>query len=469
MSIAMACVMVIASLGLYLTYRQIASARKTEDFTQGLGNRPPKLVTGALNVLMVGSDQRNGANAKYGRFEGERTDTMMLMHISPKRDKALLVSFPRDSMVQMPECDAPNGGKIPPRLAMLNEAFNVGGIKCLTKTLEQLTKIRIDHFVKVDFTGFKRIVDALGGVEVCLPKPIDSKKAKIKLAAGRHNLTGEQALGYVRVRDIGVAKDDLSRIKRQQIFLAQVVKKATSGDLLTNPGRLTKFLSATMGSITTDQDLDVQTLTEIAQSARGMSAGKMQFVTVPSGAWPQDPNRVAWREPAASELFRAIASDVEVPEAAPSASAGAKPAVVVKPGQVRVQVLNGTLKPGLAKEAAELLKGHGFKIAGTGNAPRADGTARPKTMVLFSKAGGEDYAKPVAGRLLSPVTPEKAKVKPQRLDPNSGAPAAGAQADAGGPIIQLVIGDDWRGVKANVKLPANVGAFNGNTNPCRLE
>src|SRR5690606_20950038 len=140
-----------------------------------LGKNRPVNNTGALNILLVGSDTRAGAeNHKYGQHTvGERTDTLIIMHISPQRDKALMISLPRDSMVQHPECQNPKtGAPIAPRLEMINAAFNDGGIVCTIKVIEANTKIRIDHYVKVDFAGFKNIVNALGGIEICLPHAV---------------------------------------------------------------------------------------------------------------------------------------------------------------------------------------------------------------------------------------------------------------------------------------------------------
>lgn len=238
-------------------YVKLAGNVKQFDVTkEDLGVRPVKVATKALNVLVVGSDQRGGKNAKYGKFPGERTDTIMLAHISPKRDNAMVVSFPRDSMVQLPQCQAKQG--LPGQqahLGMINESFNSGGIACTWKTVESLTGIHVDHFVKVDFTGFKGMVDAVGGVEVCVPEPIHDKKALLTLPAGRQTLKGEQALGYVRTRYSLGDGSDIGRIQRQQMFIASMVKKVMSGETLTDPARLFGFLDAATKSVTTDPGL----------------------------------------------------------------------------------------------------------------------------------------------------------------------------------------------------------------------
>src|SRR4051812_33742223 len=224
-AIGLAVVLVGTSLVAYGAYRKLQGNISHEDVSDQLGaHRPPKL-NQALNVLLIGSDQRNGANAKYGKAVGERSDTIILLHFSPGGKKAMGISFPRDSMVQIPSCRSRTGSTIPAHLGMINESFNNGGPGCTWRTIESLTRIRIDHFAKVDFSGFKRVVDALGGVEICLPQRVDDKDSKLPLSGGRHVVRGDQALAYVRNRHGLGDGSDLGRIQRQQRFLGAVVKK----------------------------------------------------------------------------------------------------------------------------------------------------------------------------------------------------------------------------------------------------
>lgn len=489
-SIVMTGVLVATTLTGYTLYRAALGNIKTEDVNARLGDDRPVNATGALNVLLVGSDTREGDNLQYGQKmenAGKRTDTLILLHISPNRDNAMMVSFPRDSIVQIPACEAENGAQLPAQVEMINAAYNLGGISCTIKTIESLTKIRIDHFVEIDFTGFKSIVDALGGIRVCLRQPVDDKKSKLTLAAGWHSLNGEKALGYVRLRNYGDGSDT-QRIKRQQVFLAQVVKKATSSDLLTDPGKLLGFVQAAAGSVKMDPDLagSTETLLEIGLSAKKLTANGVKFITVPGGPHPDDKNRVQWRQPEADKLFTAIRSDIEVtPTATPKPSA--KPAI--KPAQIRVQVLNASGVAGKAKEAADALAAQGFVVTHVGNAT-VSGVAQPTTKVLYSKraAEGADYAAPVAAKLIGKVTPEGGKIQPGSLEqyqpdstaattgtePGTGSEtatetAADAGATAGGPAIQLVIGTDWEGIKAPVKIPDSVKdqVVDAKTDPCQ--
>ncbi|GLW05383.1 hypothetical protein Misp01_05130 [Microtetraspora sp. NBRC 13810] len=491
-SIALTGLMVAGTLTGYTFYRSLLSGVETEDIEGKLGNNRPVNATGALNVLLVGSDTREGDNLRYGQKmanAGKRTDTMILMHISPNRDNATLISFPRDSMVQIPSCVADNGTQLAPRTEMINAAYNEGGIACTVKTLESLTKIRIDHFVEVDFTGFKNIVNALDGIRVCLKEPVDDKASKLKLDAGWHNLRGEAALGYVRLRHYGNGSD-IDRIKRQQVFLSQVVKKATSSDLITDPTKLIGFIRAATASVKMDPQLanNTETLIQIAQSARALTSSGVKFVTIPWAPWPENPNRVIWKEPQATQLFDRIRSDIEVTPtstpkpsaAASSSSAPAKPAI--KPAQVQIQVINGTSVSGRAQTVADALTEQGFTVTEIGNAPLTGGD-QAKTRLLFPKnaADGADYAAPVAGKLIKKVTPASGKIKPATVQPYvvggaagqpavPTAPATPAQPAAGGtPVIQLVIGSDWEGVSAPVKIPDELkdNVVDSKTNVCQ--
>lgn len=479
-SVVLTAALVLATLGAYKFYRDTFGSINRKNITAALGKNRPQNTTGALNVLLLGSDTRAGAeNHKYGqKTVGERTDTIILMHISPNRDKALLVSLPRDSMVQHPECRHPvTKARIAPRVEMINAAFNDGGIVCTIKVIEANTKIRIDHYIKVDFAGFKNIVDALGGIEICLPHAVKDKAAKLELPAGRQVVMGEEALGYVRLRSGIGDGSDISRIKRQQVFLNQVVKKATSSDLLTDPNKLLAFIQAATRSVEMDENLNAEVLLQIAQSGRKLAAGGIKFVTIPWEPYPENKARVQWKQPDADNLFQAIRSDVDLPTPTPKASGSATTAAkkpAIKPNQIRIQVLNGTTMPGKAKEAAEALAGQGFNVVEVGNALQADGTDHPKTRVLYPAraADGADYAAPVVGKLLTKgVTAEAGRVKPTGavtpFTPAGSTPGAAPQTGSKkGPLIQLVIGKDWDGVKVPVKIPDSASVVDSKTNVC---
>jgi len=465
--------LVLSTLGGYKVYRDTLGEFQTVDLSGKLGQNRPAAVKGALNVLIVGSDTREGDNLKYGQqmaADGKRTDTIILMHVSPDRDKATFVSFPRDSVVEMPPCKSETGAPVAARTEMINAAYNEGGITCTITTIEALTDIRIDHFVEVDFTGFKNIVNALGGVRICLAKPVDDKKSKLTLPAGWHLLAGEKALGYVRLRNYGDGSD-IGRIKRQQVFLSQVVKKATSSELLTDPAKMLNFITTVAQSVRMDEELarDTNTLLQIGQSAQKLTASGVKLITVPWGPHPDDPNRVAWVQPYANQLFDAIKNDTEVTT---PPDPKAKPAV--KREQVRLQVFNGTDTPNRAREVAAELAEQGFVITHVGNARPATANV-PTTTVRYAKkdaADGVSYGDAVAARLSGDKrAPVAGKVKPVTIEKYVPAVAPPPTSDGKaptGPVIQLIIGADWPGVRALPKIPDALTdkVVDSKTNPC---
>ncbi|MFI0239621.1 LCP family protein [Streptomyces sp. NPDC016845] len=276
--------------------------------------RPSVLVEGAQNLLLIGSDSRAGKNGKYGRSDGtQRSDTTILLHVAADRRSATAVSFPRDLMVDMPGCRKGDGGRTEPMFAMFNYAFEVGGTACTIRTVEKMTGVRIDHHMVVDFQGFKNMVDAVDGVEVCLDRPIRDADAHLSLAAGRQLLDGEQALGYVRVRKTLGNGSDTDRMDRQQRFLGALVTKAQSDGVLLNPTKLYPVLDAATSSLTTDRGLaSLRGLYDLVRGMRGIPAERIQFLTVPRQSYAYDANRDQLVQPAADRLFTQLRTDSPV-------------------------------------------------------------------------------------------------------------------------------------------------------------
>ncbi|TQJ53524.1 MULTISPECIES: LCP family protein [unclassified Streptomyces] len=274
--------------------------------------RPTSLVKDAQNILLIGSDSRSGdGNRKYGRDSGtERSDTTILLHLAAGRRSATAVSVPRDLMVDVPGCLRPDGKRTEPMFAMFNYAFQSGGSACTIRTVEKLTGVRIDHHVVVDFAGFKDMVDAVDGVEVCLKKPIDDKAAKLRLPAGRITLDGEQALGYVRARKSLGNGSDTDRMDRQQRFLGALVNKVQSNDVLLNPVKLYPLLDAATSSLTTDPDLaSLRGLYDLVRGLRDIPTEHVQFLTVPRESYVYNANRDQLVEPEAEKLFERLRTD----------------------------------------------------------------------------------------------------------------------------------------------------------------
>ncbi len=368
------------------------------DISKVLGARPsttpaPAGASEPLNILVMGSDTRQGiGTTEYGQDTiegGAHSDTNLLVHISAKRDRALVVSIPRDSMTKAPkDCANPASTVANGEVRQWNYNFNEGGPGCTVKTLEGLTGIFVDHFVVIDFRGFQDMVDALGGVEVCSTVDIADSDAQFTLAAGRHTLNGKEALGYVRVRKTVSDGSDLFRIRRQQAFLSSVVQKATDTKLLLRPDRLYGFLNAATSSMTTDADFGATTMASLANSLRHIGMDKIEFVTVPTEVYPPDINRVQWQAKA-KLIWEAIKNDRPLtnPSAKPPASTGAPAPLTVTPDRIQVRISNDSGVEGLAVQTGNALAVQGFRIAGYTN-----GTSTQTSGVVIRYAPGQREA-----------------------------------------------------------------------------
>ena len=264
-----------------------------------------------LNILVLGSDSRAGeGNDIDGLGDiGERADTTILLHVSADRKTAYGVSLPRDAIVDRPDCAISDGSVVPGDTAvMFNTAFAIGGAQCAIQTVESLTGVYVDHFVVVDFNGFKDMVEAINGVEVCLPTEVDDPEHDIFLPAGVQTLTGQDALNYVRERSILSNTGDIGRMKRQQAFIASMTNKIMSAGILSQPLSVFSFLNAATSSIEVDAELDtVGKLADLATQFRNTGLSDINFITVPIAEYPLDPNRLIWTEDAELLWERIIA------------------------------------------------------------------------------------------------------------------------------------------------------------------
>lgn len=311
------CIALVLSSAVGVVYVRLASNIHRLDISALLGEDRPARAQGPLNVLVMGSDTRTGiGTTKFGTDTvegGAHSDTNLLVHLSADRQRAVVVSIPRDSMTRAPrDCTDPRSRAQDGPVRQWNRNFTLGGPACTIRTLEAATGVFVDHFVVVDFRGFADMVDALGGVDVCTPVPIRDEDSALDLPAGRHHLDGEQALGYVRVRKTLGDGSDLGRIERQQAFLSSVAQEATSSRLLARPDRLYRFLDAATRSMTTDPGLSVSGMQDIAASLQDLGVENIELVTVPTRPYPRDPNRVELA-PAATGLWAAIREDRELP------------------------------------------------------------------------------------------------------------------------------------------------------------
>jgi len=313
---------------------RITAAIPKIDAFNGLDNRP-KRESSAVNYLVVGSDTREGLSRaeikrlKVGGTEvaaGKRSDTMLLIHISKKRDKAAIISIPRDSYALIPEHTNSQGKVIPATHSKINSAFNWGGAPLLIDTFEQMSGLRIDHYIEVNFVGFVRMVDALGGVEICTKKDIDDPKSHLVLPAGRHVLDGVDSLKYVRTRQFD-GLGDLGRMKRQQEFASAMLRKATSAGVLLNPVTMLDFVNSALDSVVTDKGLSQGDLLTLGKQLRNLSASSVRTLTIPLKYYNYSKNGVSaavlWDPVLAPELFERIKNDdalLDKVKADPSAS-----------------------------------------------------------------------------------------------------------------------------------------------------
>ncbi|SEO60485.1 LCP family protein [Actinacidiphila rubida] len=325
--------------GVWYVYQRLNGNITTDTVTENelkvhASQRPPETPTSAENILLIGSDNRGDGNGQYGQDTGtQRSDTTILLHLSADRGSATAVSIPRDLMAHVPECAKPGGGTTKARFEQFNWAFEQGGAACTIRTVEDMTHIRIDHHLIVDFTGFKNMVNAVDGVDVCVAEPVHDTKAHLNLPAGRQKLDGEQALGYVRARYSIGDGSDTERMQRQQAFLGSLIKKVRSNGVLLNPVKLYPLLDAATKSLTADPGLDsLSELYDLTQSLQKTPTGAIRFLTVPREQYTADRNRDQLQQPAADALFAALLADAPVNVAAHAGSPSGDGTATASPG-----------------------------------------------------------------------------------------------------------------------------------------
>ncbi|MER5637697.1 LCP family protein [Kitasatospora sp. NPDC002227] len=294
---------------------------KSVDINAQLGTaRPPASTGGAFNVLVLGSDSRDGSNGSLagGDTGGTaRSDTAMVVHVNQAHDHATVVSIPRDTLVARPACTDSKGVAVPAaRSAMFNSAFEVGGPACAVKTTEALTGLRMDHFVQIDFAGFAGLIDSIGGVDVTTTVNIHDKDSGLDLSAGQHHLGGDQALAFVRTRHGVGDGSDLGRIELQKQMVKSMMAQVKGIGLVSNPAKLFSVADKLTKSMTTDSDIgSVTSLMGLANTLKGIGPDDMTMVTLPVVTAPSDPNRVVEKKPDAAQVWAALGSDQAVPQA----------------------------------------------------------------------------------------------------------------------------------------------------------
>ncbi|WP_307675256.1 LCP family protein [Streptomyces sp. V4I2] len=321
-----------------------------------------------MNVLLVGTDGRDkiteAERQKYrlGGAPCHCTDTMMIVHISEDRERASVVSLPRDSYAMTPaHTDGTTGERHRGHPVKLNAAYAEGGPQLTVRTVESMTRVKIDHYLEVDFTSFMKTVDVLGGVRICTAQPLKDTYTGLDLPPGTHTLQGGQALQYVRSRHVDGASD-LGRMQRQQRFLAALIDRTTSSGILLNPMKFRDITRAVLGSVRADKGFGTHELLDLGRAMRNFSPSSSEFTTVPIGRMGYAVKGVGstlkWDAKKAGRLFRSLRDDKPLSVHKPKAKALR---VDVAPQQIRVQVENGTATAGLGKRVDAALAGTGFR------------------------------------------------------------------------------------------------------------
>ena len=458
-----------------------------------LGSRDildPNAQFGDENFLIVGVDSRFGENSDMGAGDtedagGSRSDTVMLVNIPANRKRVVAVSFPRDLAITPMQCRAwnPETGQYGPLYdeetgtygpdevyteTKLNSAYSVGGPKCLVKVIQKLSGLSVNRFMAVDFAGFSKMVDAIGGVEVCSTAPLKDYELGTVLAhSGRQLIDSKTALNYVRARNVTTENNgDYGRIKRQQLFLSSLLRSLISKDTFFSLSKLNNVVNMFISNSYVD-NVKTKDLVQLGQSVQGMSAGHVSFVTVPTGVTDENGDETP-RTSDMRALFDAIINDDPLPgendlnatsspptksltSKAPQASPSAVPhpeqvqAVTAAPQDVTVQVSNSTAKSGLAAIASTELKHHGFKVKTPDDYPSS-----LKSTTVFFSPGNEKAAATVAASLANPKVERVTGI---------------------GHVVQVVLGLDFSSVSAPPPAGSSVSVQvdrNTSTPPTKL-
>jgi LCP family protein required for cell wall assembly len=321
-------ILVLGGTGTGYLYFRLNGNIKSVDINQTLGtDRPLDVDNGSQDILVLGSDTRSGGNRKLGGGTDDgsaRSDTAMVVHVYEGHQRAGVVSIPRDTLVERPECTDPNGGRTHPAAdtAMFNSAYTIGGAACAVKTVESMSGIRMDHYVEVDFAGFEELVNVLGGVGITTTEDIKDPDSHLDLKAGAHTLTGRQALGLVRTRHGVGDGSDLGRIQLQQAFIKALVEQVEDVGVFSSPKKLYDLADTATDAVTTDSDLDsVKDLASFASGLKGIGSKNMTMVTLPVQYDPADLNRVLVDQKKARQVWAALKADRTIPKSATKGTA----------------------------------------------------------------------------------------------------------------------------------------------------
>jgi LCP family protein required for cell wall assembly len=421
----------VVGLGAYAIYAKLDGNLTVTNAFGGLKHRPPPSAPGVQNILILGSQTRDGQGGGFGFDPGtDLSDNLIVVHLDAAHTQATVVSIPRDTLVYEPACKSRTGGGTVPAIpqAIIDGAMNEGGPACAVATVEHLTGIRMDHFVRFDFNSFRTMVSVVGGVEVCLPQAVNDPFSHLSLAAGRHLVTGDQALAFVRTRHGVGTGGDLGRIELQQEFMSSLIQKIDSQGTLANPVKLLQIADAATGALTVDPGLgSVTKLLGMAAGLRHLHSKAVTFITMPTILDRANINRLLPDEPQDDVVWQVLKTDTLWKGSLP----------VPSPRQVQVAVLNSTGTANLAAQTAASLRKLGFDVVHVGDAP-VTGAA---TTISYPGTAAADGAYAVA----------------RALTAAPGSQSTGSQSTGSAGPITLTIGSDFTGVTPP-PAPAKAGA-----------
>jgi LCP family protein required for cell wall assembly len=489
LAVFVAVVLVGGSLFGYLKYRAAWDGIARVDVSGDLHTKKrPAADPNAENILLIGSDTRVGVNGKIGGdegIEGARSDTIIVVHIAPGAHQVDVLSLPRDSVVPVLACTAEGGtpgqsAEPSYDIEQINATLAYGGPGCLWETIEQTTGIHINDFVELTFSGFEKVVNQLGGVNVCLPYAVDDPMSGLDLSAGDHHVYGPEALAFWRTREDLGTQSDLQRIQRDQFLMASLFRGIESSSLLTSPRTMLSIIGTltSQHDVVTDSGLTPAGMLRIVEALRGLNGSSVQFVTAPAtgytgnAVWAHssqtptsgNPNWVQWAQPAANTLFSQIAHDTKLPPAAPShATTPPQPAVAVSPADVHVQVLNGTSTPNLAGTTSQSLTQRGFDVVGEPGDASSD--TYTDSVIEYPAAAELPEAQTLAKVVGNATVQQDPTLDGQTVELILGssftalAPAAGSPAGSSSSSQLSSIAHTYNGITGNVDICKDSNAF----------
>ena len=491
----------VAGVGYYIVHHLLGNVQTVS--LDHLKNRPAPakpnaLGQVALNILVLGSQTRDGQNLATHVGDASKggtdlSDTAFLVHVSADRKWSEVVSIPRDLFVPIPACT----DRIDPSVthpaqseAQFYDAMGEGGPACAVATVEQMTNIRIDHFVELTFNAFIQLTDAVGGVQICVPSPgiNDPDYSGLVLSAGLHTISGNQALAFVRDRHGLSTGMDTQRIRMQQMFMTSLFDKMTSTGAIEDPVTLYKIAQAVTSNITVDTGLDnISTMTSIAEAVGTINQKYMQYITAPyiidaPGQYSYDSAgnhltpgpgfQALWTymrddqtlpgSPAAAAFGTAASAHPThsaTAAAKPSASAAARVAL----DTLNVKVFNGTSVSGEAANAAANLKAMGMTTS-----IGYSGYSGYDTTTIYYPAGEQVQADTLAGQIAGSVVKASSNVSALTLVLGTNAPSAIVDAPSAPASLsnQSPAGTATASASASPSATISAQTRNGDENLC---